>query len=310
MNKELLFFLIVLLTFNNVSSQVGIGTVTPNASAALDIVSNNKGFLPPRMTSEDRDNIISPANGLTIFNTTVNCIQFFTSGYWYDLCLGSYLVDAVSNCTSKFEPPYLTGKQTTIVEITNPTTGRTWMDRNLGAATAARSANDCYAFGNLYQWGRTSDGHDFRESATAAGPVASGTEGSDFITNGTSPQDWLNVKDSFRWNSSNNPNAVTKTINDPCPNGFRVPTEAELVAEYNSWSSQDQAGAFASPLKIQLAGNRNDNNGVVANANSRGRYWTSSAATQNSRFMQISNSQIQMVNGSRASGYSVRCIKE
>src|SRR5678815_3017362 len=43
----------------------------PDASAMLDVSSTSKGFLMPRMTSAQRDAIVSPATGLTIFNTTI-----------------------------------------------------------------------------------------------------------------------------------------------------------------------------------------------------------------------------------------------
>ena len=42
------------------------------------------------------------------------------------------------------------------------------MDRNLGATQAATSSTDVDAYGDLYQWGRFSDGHQCRTSATTA----------------------------------------------------------------------------------------------------------------------------------------------
>jgi hypothetical protein len=48
---------------------VGMGTITPNPSAALDITSNTRGFLPPRMTSAQRAAISSPAEGLMVYQT-------------------------------------------------------------------------------------------------------------------------------------------------------------------------------------------------------------------------------------------------
>jgi hypothetical protein len=64
------------------TGSVGIGTVTPNASAALDITSSTKGLLPPRMTQTQRDNIGSPAVGLTIFNTTSNVPNWWDGTRW------------------------------------------------------------------------------------------------------------------------------------------------------------------------------------------------------------------------------------
>ncbi len=53
------------------NAQVGIGTTTPNASSVLDVSSAKKGFLPPRLTSQARDSIVLPANGLMVWCT--NC---------------------------------------------------------------------------------------------------------------------------------------------------------------------------------------------------------------------------------------------
>ena len=76
-------FLIGITGFN--FAQVGIGTATPNTSAMLDISSTTKGFLPPRITTVQRDSIASPANGLVIFNTTLGCLDYFNNGAWYSL---------------------------------------------------------------------------------------------------------------------------------------------------------------------------------------------------------------------------------
>ncbi|MES2803041.1 MAG: hypothetical protein V4654_11155, partial [Bdellovibrionota bacterium] len=69
-----------------VSTTLGIGTATNNASAILDIVSTNKGILIPRMTLTDRGSIAG-VNGLTIYNTTSNELQYFdgTASLWKTL---------------------------------------------------------------------------------------------------------------------------------------------------------------------------------------------------------------------------------
>lgn len=70
-------------------SAIGIATATINASAALDVVSTTKGFLPPRMTTVQRNAISSPATGLTIFctdctatDTSTGVLQTYSSGSW------------------------------------------------------------------------------------------------------------------------------------------------------------------------------------------------------------------------------------
>ena len=74
-----LFFLISL----GLNAQTGIGTSTPDASAKLDVSSTTKGFLPPRMTTVQRNAIASPATGLTIYNTTINAFQVYNGTAWY-----------------------------------------------------------------------------------------------------------------------------------------------------------------------------------------------------------------------------------
>lgn len=65
------------------NGNVGIGTAgTIDASAALDVSSTTQGFLPPRMTESERDNIASPAPGLMIYNTDTFEINVFATGTW------------------------------------------------------------------------------------------------------------------------------------------------------------------------------------------------------------------------------------
>ncbi|HEX7367437.1 MAG TPA: hypothetical protein VF273_10100 [Pelobium sp.] len=61
---------------------VGIGTTTPNSSAALDIVSTTKGMLVPRMTSGQRDAIANASVGLLIFNITDAKFNYWNGAKW------------------------------------------------------------------------------------------------------------------------------------------------------------------------------------------------------------------------------------
>jgi hypothetical protein len=73
-SKYFLILLLLLLSFD-IDAQVGIGTKTPDASSVLDIASTSKGLLMPRLTTIERDNILLPATGLMIFNTSLNDVQ-------------------------------------------------------------------------------------------------------------------------------------------------------------------------------------------------------------------------------------------
>jgi len=64
------------------SQSVGIGTTTPETSAILDLSSENKGFLPPRMTTAQRDAIESPAASLFVYNTITNQYNMYDGTSW------------------------------------------------------------------------------------------------------------------------------------------------------------------------------------------------------------------------------------
>ncbi|MGB1296248.1 MAG: hypothetical protein ACPG6V_12295 [Flavobacteriales bacterium] len=85
-NIPLLTVLMILISNTKVYSQIGIGTTTPHASSILEVNSTSKGFLPPRLTSVNRDNINNPAEGLMIYNTDLSCIEYFTGSYWFNPC--------------------------------------------------------------------------------------------------------------------------------------------------------------------------------------------------------------------------------
>ncbi len=64
------------------SLNVGIGTADPAASSILELASTTQGFLPPRMTTAQRDAIAGAEAGLLIFNTTTNQHEFFNGTAW------------------------------------------------------------------------------------------------------------------------------------------------------------------------------------------------------------------------------------
>ncbi len=86
--KKLFINSLIALFITTISyAQVAINTDSsePNASAMLDVKSTEKGFLPPRMTSMQRDAIASPATGLFVYNTDENCMQFYNGSRWSSL---------------------------------------------------------------------------------------------------------------------------------------------------------------------------------------------------------------------------------
>ncbi len=82
MNKNIkMFVLLVAISFAGFA-QVGIGTTTPDASSALEIDANDKGFLMPRMTTAQRTAITSPATGLQAYDTDTKSVWTFDGTAW------------------------------------------------------------------------------------------------------------------------------------------------------------------------------------------------------------------------------------
>jgi len=72
----------------NDGTSVGIGTTTPDQSSVLDLFSNSKGLIIPRMTTIERDAIAQPVEGLQIINTTTKCLEIFFSPKWQKVFCG------------------------------------------------------------------------------------------------------------------------------------------------------------------------------------------------------------------------------
>ncbi len=269
--------------------EVGIGPGTPDPSAILDASSTTKGFLPPRMTRVQRDAITSPAEGLMISCTDCDVagLHQYINGAWQAL--------AQSN----------TGNYGTVV---NPVTGKVWLDRNLGATQVAISSTDAASYGDLYQWGRGSDGHQVRTSDTTKTQATNWLSGGNswdslFITTTSFPHNWLSTGETHMWSG-------TAAENNPCPSGFRVPTNAEWNQERLTWVTNNAAGAFESPLKLPAAGLRAGSSGSLFVVGSSGVYWSSTVSGASSRNLSFSSNSTILDTSNRAIGDSVRCIRD
>jgi uncharacterized protein (TIGR02145 family) len=201
--------------------------------------------------------------------------------------------------------------------------GRCWLDRNLGALRVASSYNDSEAYGDSFQWGRLDDGHQNRESNVTSTLSHSDNPGhGNFI---------LAVDSGFKdWRSPQNDNLWqgVSGINNPCPSGWRIPTEIEWKVERESWSEQNAGGAFMSPLKLTLTGFRgfSEDSQHPHNLSTSGCYWSSTTFNESAVVLCIehiaaffsydTNSYIAFAGDTyisqdyRAMGNAVRCIKD
>jgi hypothetical protein len=182
-------------------------------------------------------------------------------------------------------------------------TGRVWMDRNLGASRVATSSTDSEAYGDLYQWGRLADGHEKRTSGSTSELSLTDVPGHDkFIltTTTTLPYDWREPSNNNLWQGENG-------VNNPCPAGFRLPTEEEFEEEMNSWGT---AGPFGSPLKLPMAGFRHYKHNVIYRSGTAGVYWTSTVEDSTPYRLSFGDLGTEVVTTpGRTNGFSIRCIQ-
>ncbi len=199
---------------------------------------------------------------------------------------------------------FCNGTPTAVVDVTNPITGKTWMDRNLGASRAATSSADADAYGDLYQWGRAADGHQCRNSGTTSTLSSTDQPGhGNFIIAPNSPSDWRNPQKNNLWQGVNG-------TNNPCPSGYRLPNVIELENEKSSWTQINNLGAFGSVLKLLMPGHRLNSDGSLNNVGTRGLYWSNTFNGNWARPLDLGIGYAGSGNDYRANGFSVRCIKD
>jgi uncharacterized protein (TIGR02145 family) len=264
---------------------------------SLPTLSNNVGFTNDGL---GLGSFTSNLSGLTEITT------YFIRAYAINSA-GIAYGNEISFTSSGYAPGtiHCSGVPTAIVDVINPLTGRTWMDRNLGASQVAVSSNDVNSYGDLFQWGRGADGHQCLNSPTTS--ILSSTDQpghGDFIVVDAAPYDWRSPQNQSLWQGVNG-------INNPCPYGYRVPTEIELNEERLSWSQNNSAGAFASPVKFSTAGLRMGNGTYFDQLpNPWGSYWGSTSNGSNSVYLSILSSNSSVGFTGRRLGFSIRCIKD
>jgi uncharacterized protein (TIGR02145 family) len=180
---------------------------------------------------------------------------------------------------------------------------KTFMCYNLGATDTSGNPNIPVQaiHGDYYQWGSAA-------VVATASTSAAAISGWNTTANGS-------------WSDS------SKTVNDPCPAGFRVPSSVQWYSVINSntnsrtgsWANNDSnfgsAINFGSGLSLPAAGYRKDTNGALSGRGFGGYYWSSTKkddafhGTLGTLVFESYNTYIIDI-PTGAYGYSVRCISE
>ena len=209
----------------------------------------------------------------------------------------------------------------------------------------AAGSTDPTIYGDLYQWGRQPDKHQFRNNPGMYGGGRTGVIGYDpnsqipigdpwygiyiWFLGGSGTLDWhgnsITEKDDDLWDFSKYP------ANNPCPSGWRIASQAEWISIYNSgktntwqWApdvnSSYYPGRLVTPagfthptLFLPAAGVRGGAGGTLGNSGTDGYYWTttpspSSSGTTSYNIRFISASVSTTNSSTRASAMSIRCV--
>jgi uncharacterized protein (TIGR02145 family) len=205
--KKTIILVTLLFLFIKITAQVGINTTTPDPNAALDIVSTNKGFLPPRVANVAA--IATPVTGLMIYDESRQCMRYYNGTIW-------------SDCMGGITPAFLCGDAMTDIDgNTYPTVlidDQCWMAANLKVskypngnpipyidnnatwkALADNNTDDAYSFyGDSNNDGTIDIAHpDYGALYTYAAAIAN------------------------NWAEDNNANQGI------CPDGWHLPTDSE-----------------------------------------------------------------------------------
>ena len=271
---------------------------------------------------------------------------------------GAYVIYAKATNMYTATPPTSTSVTVTVTRCATVNSSLTatpyngklkFMCYNLGAnpiktideqmAYAPTGDSDATVFGDLYQWGRRADGHEKRTSARYPTNDASSESGAvsganldatgqvinthsafgKFIKNNANPFDWRTPQTETLWNRDTEA-APVKTTNDPCPDGWRVPTKAEwasILSPTNTWTETNVGtkghkvstdGGLTYDLFIPAAGGRMYTTGGLTGVGLYGYYWSS---TPNGILAYGLYSNPFSTNGYvRTYGFSVRCVAE
>lgn len=316
MKKTLILVTLLFLSIKLIA-QVGIGTTTPDPSAVLDIVSTNKGFLPPRVANVAA--IATPVAGLMIYDESKQCMRYYNGTIWSD-CMGGITPaftcgDPITDIDGNSYPTVLIG-------------GQCWMAADLKVSK--------YPNG---------DPIPYIDDDTTWGALADNNTADAYSFYGDSNNDANNIDIAYpdygalysyaaaigdNWARDNS------TINSAggqgiCPDGWHLPTDPEWTTlttflgttsvaggkmketGTTHWNTPNTGATNSSGFTALPSGLRLSNVGTFYSVGNKG-YWWSGTEHSNIiayyRTLNYVSANASRYYNSKSSGYCVRCIRD
>lgn len=248
---------------------------------------------------------------------TIDPVNDLEDNTFYRIFVKTDITDLIgNNLTEQFTSDFMVGNlvvkdQYTYEVLKSPTTGKNWLDRNLGAYQSCTSTNDILCMGDYYQWGRLADGHQENIDDNVSTPekiksTLTSSQGNTYPSVGHSDfvnsySDWLSIDT----NGSNRQTQWSQS-NNICPDGFRVPNISELTSDTNSLTTNTTMSHF---LKLPTSGLRAYDDGLSADIGFV-YLWSHEATSNNANAIYISSAIRSSAQKERANAMPIRCIRE
>ena len=282
------------------TGNIGIGTSVPASSALVDMNSTTKGFLPPRMTLSELQNIQNPADGLMVYSTTDQKYYIYTNGGsgWKSLWYGSGPITPDFTCGNPLTIGHQVGEVAPVNKTVTygtwwigPEEELCWITQNLGADHQAASPTDTTEASAGWYW-------QFNRIQGYKHNGVSRTPNTIFDQVIQDESNWL-------------------PENDPCTHelgpGWRLPTRTEwetystLVFTWNNYND-----SWISPLKVHAAGELSTMGNLwkLGGEFAVGYYWSSTQQySERGYHLETSALLCDLESHEKAYGLTVRCVR-
>jgi uncharacterized protein (TIGR02145 family) len=267
------------LSIQPLGGNVGIGILSPAASAQLDVSSTTKGFLPPRMTIAQRSVITSPVAGLMIWCIDCNQLQVYDGSVWQNIGGTKAVLPSITICSQVWMDKNLdVNKYRNGDPIPKVTDADTWAALTTGAYCYYNNDSATYAatYGKQYNWYAVND------------------------PRGLAPEGW-HVPTDFEW-----------TTLSTCLGGVGVAGGAMKEMGTTHWTTPNTGATNISGF-TGLPGGSRLLNGTFGSVGFYGNWWCSSEDyTTNAltRDLEYSSDNINMNSLNKRYGLSVRCLRD